>query len=211
MVRFDLYAEHHEIPLAEFCEICLIPSDGDVREPRPEEFEDFLHTLTVGEERGVSRARATSLHFPVVHYFALFIGKCLIAREQGGTLSAPDLAILRHALFSDSTYSLGAIIARRLHVNRARGKIHGGIYATRLARHFHVEIRHHDYLLPRVYLDHQAMKDHHFIDDPEPPHHIRYNLVFSEDSRDIIPLPAPALFDSHARNGYTIMPADITT
>ena len=35
MVRFDLYAEHHEIPLAEFCEICLIPSDGELREPRP--------------------------------------------------------------------------------------------------------------------------------------------------------------------------------
>ena len=37
----------------------------------------------------------------------------------------------------------------------------------------------------------------------------RYNLVFSEDTRDIIPLPAPALFDSHARNGYTVMPLDI--
>jgi hypothetical protein len=53
------------------------------------------------------------------------------------------------------------------------------------------------------------MKDHHFIDDPEPPHNIRYNLVFSEDTREIIPLPAPALFDSHARNGYTVMPPDI--
>jgi hypothetical protein len=40
------------------------------------------------------------------------------------------------------------------------------------------------------------MRDHHFLDTPEPPHNIRYNLVFSEDTRDIIPLPAPALFDS---------------
>jgi hypothetical protein len=53
------------------------------------------------------------------------------------------------------------------------------------------------------------MRDHHFLDDPEPPHHIRYNLVFSDDTRDIIPLPAPTLFDSHARNGYTMMPLDI--
>jgi hypothetical protein len=53
------------------------------------------------------------------------------------------------------------------------------------------------------------MRDHHFLDAPEPPHNIRYNLVFSEDTRDIILLPAPALFDSHARNGYTIMPPDI--
>jgi hypothetical protein len=84
MVRFDLYAEHHELTLDEFCEICLIPSDGDLREPRPEEFEDFLHTLIVGEFRGVSKARVTSLHFPDVHYFALFIGKCLTAKEEGG-------------------------------------------------------------------------------------------------------------------------------
>jgi hypothetical protein len=53
------------------------------------------------------------------------------------------------------------------------------------------------------------MRDHHFLDAPEPPYHIRYNLVFSGDTRDIIPLPAPALFDSHARNGYTVMPPDI--
>jgi hypothetical protein len=53
------------------------------------------------------------------------------------------------------------------------------------------------------------MQDHHFIDAPEPPHHIHYNLVFSDDTHDIIPLPAPTLFDSHAKNRYTILPADI--
>jgi hypothetical protein len=55
------------------------------------------------------------------------------------------------------------------------------------------------------------MIDHHFIDNPEPPHYICYNLVFSENTRDIIPLPSPSLFDSHARNGYAIMLAEITS
>ena len=132
----------------------------------------------------------------------------MIAREQGGTLNSPYLAILRRTLHNDNTYSLGALTARRLHTNRTNCKIHGGIYATCLARSSHVAIRPHDYLLPRVYLDHQHIIDHHFIDDPDPPHHIRYNLVFSEDTRDVIPLYAPALFDSHARNGYTVMPSD---
>ena len=68
----------------------------------------------------------------------------------------------------------------------------------------------HDYLLPWVYLDHHSMIDHHFIDDPEPPHHIRYKLVFSKDSHDTISLPAPTSFDSHAGNGYTITPLDTT-
>jgi hypothetical protein len=37
-----------------------------------------------------------------------------------------------------------------------------------------------------------------------------YNLVFSEETRKVIALPAPALFDVNARNGYTITPEEIT-
>ena len=36
-----------------------------------------------------------------------------------------------------------------------------------------------------------------------------YNLVFSVETRGVIPLPASALFDYVARNGYRIMPEDI--
>ena len=53
------------------------------------------------------------------------------------------------------------------------------------------------------------MEDHQFIDAPMPPQHILYSLVFSDETHDIIPLSTPALFDSHARNGYTIQPEDI--
>ena len=87
--------------------------------------------------------------FRHVHYFALFIAKCLLAREKVGALSAPDFAVLCHALYGDNTYSLGAIVARRLHINKSKGKIHGGIYATRLASHFNVQIRQYDYRLRR--------------------------------------------------------------
>ena len=53
------------------------------------------------------------------------------------------------------------------------------------------------------------MDHHHFTDDKSPDIPIPYNLVFSIKTRDIIPLPAPALFDSAARGGYRIMPEDI--
>ena len=75
-------------------------------------FEAFYRTLTVGDERGVSAVTASSIHSPVVHYFALFVAKCLLAREKVGALSAPDFAVLRRALEGDNTYSLGAIVAR---------------------------------------------------------------------------------------------------
>ena len=92
---------------------------------------------------------------------------------------------------------------------RSPTKIHGGIFATRLAAHFNVEIRPHDYPLTKVYLDRAAMEHHHFLAWDYPNIPIPYNLVFSIETRDIIPLPAPALFDPVARGGYRIMPADI--
>ena len=76
-VQFNLYADLHQMSLADFCDVCLIPSDGDIRESRPAGYEEFYRTLTVGDERGVSRVTPTSLQFPSVHYFALFIVKCL--------------------------------------------------------------------------------------------------------------------------------------
>ena len=67
----------------------------------------------------------------------------------------------------------------------------------------------HDYRLPKVYLDRQAMAHHHFIDGENTTIDVPYNLVFGEITRDVIPLPAPALFDSIVRGGYMIMPDDI--
>ena len=66
-MSFDLYAENHQITLTEFCDICPIPSDGSLAEPRLAWFEAFYRTLTVGDERGVSATTAACLHFPAVH------------------------------------------------------------------------------------------------------------------------------------------------
>ena len=52
----------------------------------------------MGDERGVSAITAAGLHFPVVHYFYLFIAKFLLGREKVGALSSLDLAILRRAI-----------------------------------------------------------------------------------------------------------------
>ena len=66
-MSFDLYAEDHQIPLTVFCDICMIPFDGCLAEPRLAGFEAFYRTLTVGDERGVSATTAVGLHFPAVH------------------------------------------------------------------------------------------------------------------------------------------------
>ena len=53
------------------------------------------------------------------------------------------------------------------------------------------------------------MFEHHFLDKRDTSCDLPYSLVFSIDTQDTIPLHAPALFDSFARGGYKIMPADI--
>ena len=126
--------------------------------------------------------------FPFLRYYSLFVGRCLIGRGDSGGLSAPDLAILRHALLRDRTFSLGAMVARLSSLNRTKGPIFGGIYASRLARCFEIPIRHdekEEMLLPTSYLDYNSMVAHDFIRyDKEK--RLIYNLVFSEKTCQII-------------------------
>ena len=127
---------------------------------------DLFDIIAIGETRKVSDARTTSIHFPVLRYFAIFASRCLIGRGNCGNLSAPDIVILCHALFCVDTFSMGAIVAKRLNLNRTKGPIFGGIFASRLAAHFEIPNRHEEKeetVLPRVYLDYKSMLADEFI------------------------------------------------
>ena len=68
--------------------------------------------IVVGETRKFSDARITSIHFPVLRYFAIFASRCLIGHGNCGNLGVSDIIILFHALFRDNSFNMGAIIAR---------------------------------------------------------------------------------------------------
>src|SRR3954471_4434812 len=154
------------MPLSEFCAVCNIPPEGILEEPPRKELVPFIKLISVGETRKVSDARITSIHFPVLRCFALFASRFLIGRGNYGDFSVPDIIILLHGLYRDNTVSMGGIIARRLSLNRTKGPIFGGIYASRLAAHFNIAIRHYDKeekLLPSAYLDYKSMLSHDFL------------------------------------------------
>ena len=120
----------------------------------------FIDRIVVGEMSKVSDARITSIHFPVLRYFAIFASRCLIGHDNSGNPSAPDIVIFRHALFQDATFSLGSIVAKQLNLNRTKGPVLGGIFALRLTAHFNIPIRHYEKeekLLPPVYLDYKSV------------------------------------------------------
>ena len=79
-------------------------------------------------------------------------------------MCVPALSILRSAVLGNKSYNLGAIIARRLHLNRFNGDFFGGIYATRLPNFLNIPIREFDIELPPVYLEYEAMVPHQFVE-----------------------------------------------
>ena len=121
-----------------------MPFEGKLEEPHPRDVDGFVNTITVGDPRKGFDARISSIHFPVLCYFAIFASRCLIGRGNSGNFSVPDIIILQHALFGDNSFSMGAVIAKRLSLNRTKGPIFGGSYASCLARHFKIPIRHHE-------------------------------------------------------------------
>ena len=91
-------------------------------------------------------------------------------------MCVPDLSVLRSAVLGDKQYNLGAIIARRLHLNGLSGDLFGGIYATRLANFLEIPVHENDMELPPAYLDFNAMVRLQFIERNEQP--LQYRLIF---------------------------------
>jgi len=92
---------------------------------------------------------------------------------------------------------MGGIIAKRLSLNRTKGPIFGGIYASRLAAHFNIPIRHYEKeekVMPRVYLDYKSMVAHDFIVKNREGE-LKYKLFFDKHHPKTIAMPAPSLFD----------------
>ena len=87
LVEFHLYDEAKEMSLHDFCRVCKIPFVGSIEEPHRSDVNGFIDRISVGETRKVSDARITSIHFPVLRYFAIFASRCLTGRGNCGNLS----------------------------------------------------------------------------------------------------------------------------
>ena len=74
-----------------------------------------------------------SHHFLAIHYFALFIGRCINGKDEACHMCVPNLCVLKSAVLGNKDYNLGAIVAHRLHNNGISGDLFGRIYATRVA------------------------------------------------------------------------------
>ena len=130
----------------------------------------------MGESRDVTQATIGSIHFPAIHYFALFIERCINGKDEACHMCIPDLSVLKSPILGDKQYNLGAIVARRMHNNRIHGDFFGGIYATHIANFLEIPIRGDDIELPPSYLDYDAMVRHQFVKRND--QFLQYRLIF---------------------------------
>ena len=152
--------------LYEFCNVCKILYEGSISDPRPRAWQISLLTLLWGNREECHKRGRLVYIFPILCYYSLFAGRCLTGCGESGTLRSHDLAILGHALYDDRTFSLGSIVARRLSTNRSKGTIFGGVYDSRLAKHFEIPIRHdkkEEMFLPTKYLNYASVIANDFI------------------------------------------------
>ena len=117
-------------------------------------------------------------------------------------ICVPDLSVLKSAVLGDKQYNLGAIVARRLHLNDTSGDLFGGIYATRVANYLGVPINGNDIELPPAYLDYSAIIRHQFLERNE--QFLQYRLIFDRRRTVHVALPAPTFFDFQAKRRYVI-------
>ena len=156
----------------------------------------------MGESRDIAQATIGSIHFPAIHYFALFIGRCINSKDEACHMCVPDLSVLRSAVLGDKHYNLGAIVACRLHNNIFRGDFFSGIYATRLTNFLGVTIREDDIELPPAYLDYEGMVRHHFVERND--QFLQYRLIFDRRRTYHVALLASTFFDLQAKGRYFI-------
>ena len=104
-VLFDLYENSYTMDLEDFTTACKLPQWGSASEPRKSEFRNFLPNITMGESRDIAQAIIGSIHFPAIHYFALFIGRCINGKGEACHMFIPDLCGLKSAVLGNKDYN----------------------------------------------------------------------------------------------------------
>jgi len=205
MIEFRLYEDVFTMSLAEFCDVIGVRNVGKTTKmnAQPYELKALFTSLCSKDPKDIHRGKISSILFPHIRYFAYYIARGVLARDNTSNISGPDIAILAAALLGDNTYNIGALIARRLVANSGKGPHFGGIYATLILERLERTVRADDAPFPFISFDLTAMKRHEFVTRTSEFGNLVYIMRFGEFTTREIRLPAPLLFDHVSRNGWS--------
>ncbi|KAE8813819.1 hypothetical protein D1007_09010 [Hordeum vulgare] len=170
---------------------------------QPYELKSLFASLCSKDPQDILPGKISSILFPHIRYFAYYIARGVLARDNTSNISAPDLAIFAAALSGDNTYNIGALIARCLIANSGKGPHFGGIYAMLILEYLERTVRADDAPFPFISFDLTAMKRHECVTRTYEFGNLVYIMRFRELTTREIHLPAPPLFDYTSRNGWS--------
>ena len=130
-VAFRIYDRPFTMTLERFCSVIGIAPSGIAKriQGRPTDLLELYRGVTNDDDRIAQRGKIRNIQLPAIRYFAYYLATSVLGRENTSNISNYHLAFLAAALNNNTSYNLGALIARRL---AARGPIYGGIIAARI-------------------------------------------------------------------------------
>src|SRR4051812_44181216 len=198
------------MPINRFCEVLGSPGLVEKRKRKnvpTVEINTLLDSFCNTEVRKSNRQKISNIMFPHL-YFAYYIARGVLARDNTSITSSPDTAIMENALSGKHEHHVSTLIARRLATNSTKGDVFGGVYATLLLHSVQGVPRPDDVVFPFVSLDLAAMKRHFFVTKASDRYALDYILRFKDDETRNVRLPAPLVFVFSRRNGYRFSVAE---
>src|SRR4051812_22285057 len=168
----------------------------------------LLDSFCNTEVSSSNRQKISNNMFPHLRYFAYYISRGVLARDNTSNTSTPDTAIMVNAPSGKHEYHVGSLIAKCLATNSNKGDLFGGVYATLLLQFLQGELRPDDAVFPFISLDLAAMKRHLFVTKTSDRYTLDYILRFKDGVARTVRLPAPLVFDFSRRNGYCFSVAE---
>src|SRR3954465_11781307 len=122
-VVFRLYERLLTMPMSAFCEALGLP--GLVKKKKRKNVQTVaLNTLLDSfcntEVRPSNRQKIYNIMFPHLGYFAYYIARGVLARDNMSNTSTRDTAIIENALSGKHEHHVGTLIARRLATNSSK-------------------------------------------------------------------------------------------
>src|SRR3954470_15251836 len=199
------------MPMNRFCEVLCLPGlvEKKKRKNIPTvEINTLLDSFCNTEVRRSNRLKISNIMFPHLRYFAYYIARGVLARDNTRSTSTPDTTIMINALSGKHEHQVGTLIAKRLATNSTKGDVFGGVYATLLLHSVKGVPRPDDAILPFSSLDLAAMKRHFFVTRASDRSSLYYILRFKDNLERHVCMPAPLVFDFSSRNGFRFSVAE---
>src|SRR3954466_4315218 len=143
-VVFRLYEKLLTMPMSIFCEALGLPGLVEKKKRKNVQtvaLNTLLDSFCNTEVRSSNRQKISNIMFAHLRYFAYYIARGVLARDNTSSISTHDTAIMANALSGKHEYHVGSLIAKRLATNGNKGDPFGGVYAKLLLQFLQEEPR----------------------------------------------------------------------